>query len=118
MARIVADPIASSPLNRMDKLAAIEAKASVQRMDLPEDSLEIAKKSFGRAVKVAIGDSSLKEFGDPSLVNRITDGDISNVIGRVWQRNGLALVKALAKESGAARVHTTIEFDEPIKGGA
>lgn len=109
MARMLANSSAPSVDKRLDSLG----KPVVLKVDLPEESLEIAKKSFGRALKVAIGDSSLKEFGDPSLVNRITDGDISNVIGRVWQRNGLELVKALAKESGLARVHTTIEFDEP-----
>lgn len=110
MPSIVSSAAAAEPDNRLDKLDAIEAKGSVLKVD---GSLDAAKKSFGRALKTAMGDTSMKEFGDPSLVNRITDGDISSVIGRVWQRNGLELVKALAKESGVARVHTTIEFDEP-----
>lgn len=93
------------------------SEAHVQKLDLPDNSLNEAKESFGRALKSAIGDSSLKEFGDPSQVKRTTDGDISNVIARVWQREDtrLEFVKALAKESGVARVHCTIEFDEPIR---
>lgn len=86
-------------------------EARIQKLDM---SLEEAKSRVGRAVKAAIrrSDASLKDFGDPSQVNRWTLGENPNV-ARLFQRADTRreFIRALAEEDGAARVRMSIDFD-------
>jgi urease alpha subunit len=72
----------------------------------------MAKCQIGAALRKSIArtNSVLKDFGDPSLVRRVCDGDVPSVIARAWQRADTRreLVKALAEESGAFDVRCSM----------
>ena len=99
-------------VNRLDT----GAESKVQKLDdaakAAEIPLETAKAQIGRALKrtIARTDSVLKDFGDPSQVKRVCDGDVPTVIARAWQREATRreFVLALAEESGLAEVTTTV----------
>lgn len=80
------------------------ADTSVQKMDLDDVPLQMAKSDLGRALQRMITrtDSALKDFGDPSHVKRICDGEFPSVIARAWVREDtrLEFVLALADASG------------------
>lgn len=73
-------------------------------MDLNEIPLQMAKAEIGRALhqSITVTDSALKDFGDPSHVKRVCEGDVPSVIARAWQRKDTrdAFVTALAKKAG------------------
>lgn len=100
-------PMPVQPLDRRGETVRPESGPSTV---LPDVSLESAKKQFGRALRRSITDidAPLKEFGDPSHVTRVLEGEIPNVIARVWMRASSEMVEALARESGKFDVHRTI----------
>lgn len=104
------DQMALPPMEvqRLEK----SGETGVQKVDVPEITLEMAKVQLGSAVRATLRrtDSSLKEFGDPSQVNRVCDGEVPTVLARVWARvdTRRALVIALADESGLFDIHTQI----------
>lgn len=76
--------------------------------------LEEAKAQIGRALKRTIHGSAfpLKEFGDPSHVNRLCDGEVPTPLARAWQRHRRELIRNLADESGLFNVRWSIEERE------
>lgn len=96
---------------RLDRLP-VSAKGSVQKVDSVDMSLELSKKQIGSALRttIRVTGSALKEFGDPSQVNRVCDGDIPSVLARAWARSHTRkeLIKALAEESGLFSVSMQI----------
>ena len=100
--------------NRLDRLPTT-AKGSVQKLDtagIALDSLEIAKVQMGAALRttIRVSGAALKEFGDPSQVNRVCDGEIPSVLARMWARPEVRkeLIKSLADASGQFNVLTNI----------
>lgn len=79
--------------------------------DMPEMSLDMAKAQIGSALRQTIRGDALKEYGDPSHVNRVCDGEIPGPLARAWQRpdRRLEFVRELAKASGLHVVRTVIE---------
>jgi hypothetical protein len=96
---------------RLDRLPAT-AKAAIQKVDYAEIPLEIAKVQIGSALRttIRVTGAALKEFGDPSQVNRVCDGDIPSVLARAWARpqTRKEFIKALADASGQFNVLTNI----------
>jgi hypothetical protein len=82
------------------------------RRELPAISLNMAKCELGSAIHQAIVRTGLplKEFGDSSRVKRVCDGDVSEVIARLWQTEDRrkSFIEALAKASGLFDVHISI----------
>lgn len=96
---------------RLDRLPTT-AKAAIQKVDLVDIPLETAKLQVGAALRttIRVTGSALKEFGDPSQVNRVCDGEIPSVIARMWARPQVRkeLIKSLADASGQFTVSTNI----------
>lgn len=93
-----------TPVQRLDNGPDHEVQ-KVDRATVLEDiTLEMAKCHIGQALKKTISrtDSVLKDFGDPSQVKRVCDGDVSSVLARAFMRPDTRreLVRALAEESG------------------
>jgi hypothetical protein len=92
------------PVQRLES----EGEPRIQKVDLAEIPLEMAKCQIGAALKKTIArtDSVLKDFGDPSQVKRVCDGDVPSVLARAWQRieTRREFVAALAEESGLFEV--------------
>lgn len=84
----------------------------IQKLDTADLSLDDARQAVGRAIARAIArsDSSLKDFGDESQVNRWKKGENPN-FARLWRcrRMRRELLVALAEESGFAEVRLTVE---------
>jgi hypothetical protein len=103
MAETLPKANSSAEGQRLDRLPA-SAKSAVQKVDSVDMPLEISKKQIGSALRttIRVTGSALKEFGDPSQVNRVCDGDIPSVLARAWARTHTRkeLIKALAEESG------------------
>jgi hypothetical protein len=80
--------------------------------ELPAISLQMAKAQIGGALRTTIHrtGASLKEFGDPSRVNRVCDGEIPEALARAWQAEDRRkeFVLALAEASGCFDIHTSI----------
>lgn len=100
------------PVQRLDKQGETESPKSGPPDRIGYIPLDMAKAQIGSALRQTIHGtgSALKEFGDPSHVNRVCDGEIPTVIARAWQRANTRreLVRALAEESGLFHVHLSI----------
>ncbi len=88
------------PVQRVEN----DGESAVQKVDLEEIPLHMAKAQIGKALHQSITrtDSPLKDFGDPSHVKRVCEGDVPSVIARAWQRADTReeFVIALAKRAG------------------
>jgi len=87
-------------------------EGGVRKVDGDAMSVESAKAQLGGAVRHAIRGRGLKDFGDPSLVKRVCDGEVPTVLAQVWKdpETRRELVTALAEASGLAEVSTTIRI--------
>lgn len=93
-----------APVQRLET----KGDARVQKVDtarnVEEIPLEMAKAHIGSALRKTIArtDSVLKDFGDPSQVKRVCDGDVPSVIARAFMKaeTRREFVRALAEESG------------------
>lgn len=101
----MADEGDASPVQRSDE----GRDGPVQKLDsLP---IEMAKAQIGSAIRDSLPrGASLKEFGDPSQVNRLCDGDVNSILARVWARPDTRrkLVMALADASGFFEARVTL----------
>lgn len=90
---------------------------TVQKMDLDAMALQMAKVALGGALHRSIKrtESALKEFGDPSHVQRVCEGDISSVIARAWARSDTRreFVLALAEASGHFDTEVNLRSKRP-----
>jgi hypothetical protein len=90
--------------------------SKVQKLDDASITLDMAKAQLGRAIQKTIfrTNSVLKDFGDPSRVKRVCEGDISEVFARAWQRHDRRreFLRALAEEEASVLVETIYRFKE------
>lgn len=99
--RVVRGREASAPRdNNVDRLSAV--------------TMRTAKASMGAAVKDAIGDGALKEFGDKGKLSKVISGEkVPEYLARIYQdvpaRRRLGL--ALLKDDPQVRVRLVIECD-------
>jgi hypothetical protein len=107
MGRSVDQEPPSSEVQRLDETGESLSPKSGPRQ-LPNISLEMAKAQIGNALRRTIQGDSLKEYGDPSHVRRVCNGDISEPLARAWAHRRRELVQALAEESGLFDVHMSI----------
>jgi hypothetical protein len=108
MRRSVQLNLPPAPVQRLEG----HGEPPVQKVDYVEIPLEMAKAQLGSALRttIRVTGAALKEFGDPSQVNRVCDGDIPSVLARAWARphTRKELIKALADASGQFTVSTQI----------
>ena len=110
MPRSVQQPLPPMEVRRVDDQGESRRPENGPR-EFPEISLDMAKAQIGHALRITIGGSALKEFGDPSQVKRVCDGEIPAPLARAWQRQDRrrAFVRALAEESGLFDVRLSID---------
>lgn len=92
-----------------------ERKPQSGNRTLPEIPLEMAKAGIGRAIKSAIGDDSMKVYGDDSLMAKVISGErIPDYLARIYRnpdaRRRYAL--ELLKGDPRVRIRTTVDWDE------
>lgn len=107
-----ARPLPPMEVNRVGRPSA-RPTAMVNPVD--HDDLGQAKAHVGAAVKSAIGDQPLKQFGDKGLMSKVCAGEkVPDYLARIYQDREARrrFVRAWLKDDGAVRVRVVYEFEE------
>jgi hypothetical protein len=110
MPQSVREQVVSVEDNRVDRRDA-ESPSVVNKVDrLPEKAIAMAKASVGAALKRAIGDESIKAFGDKGLVSKLTTGEkVPDYLARIYQDETARTEFALAMLEGLEHVEIVTE---------